>query len=59
MVSVVMVVATSSISVLGLGEHFRDMALFCDLVILESKVYSVIGNINIDAITGHGNAFDY
>jgi hypothetical protein len=58
-ISVVMVVATSSISVLGLGEHFRDMALFCDLVILESKVYSVIGDINIDAITGHGNAFDY
>lgn len=59
--SVVVVVATSAISVLGLGlgEHFRQMALFGDLIIFESKVYSVIGDINIDAITGHGNAFDY
>ena len=57
--SVVVVVATSAISVLGLGEHFRQMALFSDLIILESKVYSVIGNIDIDAITGHWNAFDY
>ena len=57
--SVVVVVATSAISVLGLGEHFRQLALFSDLIILESKVYSVIGNINIDAITGHRNAFDY
>ena len=57
--SVMMVVATSAIPVLGLGEHFRQMALFSDLVILESKVYSVIGNVNIDSITGHRNAFDY
>ena len=59
MFSVVVVVATSAISVLGLGEHFRQLALFSDLIILESKVYSVIGNIDIDAITGHRNAFDY
>ena len=57
--SVMVVVATSAISVLCLGEHFRQMALFSDLVILESKVYSVIGNVNIDTITGHRNAFDY
>jgi hypothetical protein len=53
-----MVVTVSvSTSVTSLSKNFGQLTFFCDLVILEPFVYSVIGNCDI--ITGNRNAFYY
>jgi hypothetical protein len=54
---VVAVAMSVSSSVTFLSKDFRQLTFFCYLVILESFVYSVIGNSNI--ITGNRNAFNY
>jgi hypothetical protein len=56
MFCVVVTVAVSS-SVTSLSKDFGQLTFFCDLVILESLVYSILGNCDI--ITGNRNAFYY